>query len=940
MPGGGWQAEVRNSIKYYLEGDLLKAFLHIDEVDKDIQDPRFFNYRATLLLSVGRVDEAIGDIEKALTLAPGNGYALALQSIIAVVQNEKDRALDLAREAVKAAPDSAAARIALSYAQQADFELEDALDSIKKAVELEPDNSLAWARLAELRLSFGDIDKSLEAAKKAVQLNPGTARAQSVLGFAYLSQIRLKESVKAFEKAIELDQVAPLPRLGLGLAKIRKGDLIEGRKEIEIAVSLDPDNSIIRSYLGKALYEEKRDKKATEELATAKELDPSDPTSFFYDAIRKQSLNRPVEALHDLQKSIELNDNRAVYRSRLLLDDDLAARSASLARIYDDLGFQQLALSEGWKSVATDPGSHSAHRFLADSYSVLPRHEVARVSELLQSQLLQPINITPVQPHLAENNLNILDGAGPGDLSFNEFNPMFNRNKFSAQGSLIYGDNNTRGDEVVLSAVIDNFSISSGQYHYDTDGFRRNNDLNQDFYNFFTQARITHDTSVMAEFRATDVEKGDVTLNFNTEDDVLPNKREESEDKSMRFGLRHSLTSKSDIIATVVYKDSDDRLNDITEDNDVSSIVASLGPPFTAFCPSPTLSDTTTVLSDDDDGYTAEIQHQFRSERFNIISGAGLFSGDNRNVIDLTIPILCPPLPLLNLEATSVDETYLQHINFYVYSNITYPKNMTWTIGASSDFFEGGVIDQTDGDPNPKLGLTWTVLPDTTLRAAVFRVLKRTLITDQTIEPTQVAGFNQFFDDTNGTESWRYGIALDQKFTDNLYGGLEFSKRDLEVSVIRLSEAIQLDRKEQVGRFYIYWTPHRWLALSVEYEYERFDRDQESVQFIEEVKTHSFPLGISFYHPSGLSARLKLTYIDQKGSFQTQRHVAGTFFQGSDRFWIADASVSYRLPKRFGLITIGAKNLFDKSFSFQDTDPVSPVMQPERLVFFKVILAI
>ena len=114
-----------------------------------------------------------------------------------------------------------------------------------------------------------------------------------------------------------------------------------------------------------------------------------------------------------MQKSIELNDNRAVYRSRLLLDEDLAVRSASLGRIYSDLGFQQLALVEGWKSVNIDPRNYSAHRFLADSYSVLPRHEIARVSELLQSQLLQPINITPVQPQLAESNLLILEGAGP-----------------------------------------------------------------------------------------------------------------------------------------------------------------------------------------------------------------------------------------------------------------------------------------------------------------------------------------------------------------------------------------------------------------------------------------------------------------------------------------------------------------------------------------------
>ena len=48
---------------------------------------------------------------------------------------------------------------------------------------------------------------------------------------------------------------------------------------------------------------------------------------------------------------------------------------------------------------------------------------------------------------------------------------------------------------------------------------------------------------------------------------------------------------------------------------------------------------------------------------------------------------------------------------------------------------------------NPKFGIIWNPFPGTTVRAAAFRVLKRTLITDQTLEPTQVAGFNQFFDD-------------------------------------------------------------------------------------------------------------------------------------------------------------------------------------------------
>ena len=271
----------------------------------------------------------------------------------------------------------------MSYAQQARFDLEGARENLKKAVELDPQNALAWARLSEIWASFGELGRALDAAKKAAALEPNLSRTQTVLGYAYLMRVNTKDARAAFEKAIALDSADPLPRLGLGLADIREGKLGTGSREIEAAASLDPNNAIVRSYLGKAYYEEKRTGLDEREYNVAKELDPNDPTPWFYDAIAKQTTNRPVLALHDLQRAIELNDNRAVYRSRLLLDADLAARSASLGRIYSDLGFQQLALVEGWKSVNTDQTNFSAHRLLADSYAALEefnaRHTRTRV---------------------------------------------------------------------------------------------------------------------------------------------------------------------------------------------------------------------------------------------------------------------------------------------------------------------------------------------------------------------------------------------------------------------------------------------------------------------------------------------------------------------------------------------------------------------------------
>lgn len=78
------------------------------------RDPRYHTLRAGLLLSVGRVPEAEGDLRSAERLDPKNGTAYALRSVIAVVRNEEDEALKLAAEAVRLAPGSATPYVARS----------------------------------------------------------------------------------------------------------------------------------------------------------------------------------------------------------------------------------------------------------------------------------------------------------------------------------------------------------------------------------------------------------------------------------------------------------------------------------------------------------------------------------------------------------------------------------------------------------------------------------------------------------------------------------------------------------------------------------------------------------------------------------------------------------------------------------------------------------
>ncbi|MCZ6484308.1 MAG: TonB-dependent receptor, partial [Acidobacteria bacterium] len=887
---------LRESLEAFSQGDLTAAFDRLEGIAGPARNERFYLYRAGLLLAVGRVEEASLDIDQALVLAPESGEAYALRAVISIAQNDPEQALVNGGEAVARSPRSSAARIALSYAQQANFELEAARETLFQAVQDQPDDNLAWARLAELRLSVGDLDGALEAAERATSLGPELGRTQTVLGFARLAQIKLSDAKAAFERAIGLESESSLARLGLGLAKIRDGELPEGRREIEIAAALDPNNALIRSYLGKAYFDERRDRLAEEQLNLAKQLDPNDPTPYFYDAIRKQTINRPVEALHDLQRSIELNNNRAVYRSRLLLDEDLAARSASLGRIYRDLGFEQLALVEGWKSVNIDPANYSAHRFLADTYAALPRHEIARVSELLQSQLRQPINITPIQPQLAQSNLFVLEGAGSSDPSFNEFGPLFTRDRFTLQANGIVGGNDIRGDDLVVAGIANRFSFSAGQYHFITDGFRENNDLKENIYNAFFQARLTTRTSVQAELRAKDSKRGDLFLRFDP-DNFDFDLRNTDKVNSLRFGFHHVFTPNSDIIANVQFQRADFDVR-IPEAFD---------------------------LRVDEDGGMVEGQFLHETSGFKFTTGAGHTEVDRKDLVSVFVPF----------EFQSVDEAQLRHTNLYLYSQIDYLDDVTLTLGASADFFMGGIVDRDQF--NPKVGVTWTPSPGTTLRAAVFRSLAKTLISDQTIEPTQVAGFSQFFIDVEGADTWRYGIAIDQQFSVDLYAGAEFSRRELEVPgqiLFPEPEVILQAFNEHLSRGYFYWTPHREWAINAEYQYERFARDLSFTgpEDFTKLETHRVLLGAHFFHPSGLKANMKGTYVNQSGEFGT---FFGTIVPGEDQFWVVDASVGYRLPRRWGLITLAGKNIFDEKFSFQDTDPANPGIAPDRIILMR-----
>jgi outer membrane receptor protein involved in Fe transport len=334
--------------------------------------------------------------------------------------------------------------------------------------------------------------------------------------------------------------------------------------------------------------------------------------------------------------------------------------------------------------------------------------------------------------------------------------------------------------------------------------------------------------------------------------------------------------------------------------------------------------------------FNFELQYLLRSPYFNITTGVGYFDIDEKVRITLGIPAFPPFFD----RRIALD---IRHLNAYSYANLNLVKDVTFTAGASFDYVDGDRAAVQDGKVsqfNPKFGILWNPLPGTAVRAGLTRVVKRTLITDQTLEPTQVAGFNQFFDDLNIATSWRYGAAIDQKFARDLFGGLEFSKRDLESPVINSTATPPtnntFDRKEYLSRAYLFWTPHPMLSLKTGYSFERF-RNDIRLGAPTTLNTHRVPVGLSFFHPSGLSTSFLATYHNQAGKFVRSRVCCES---GRDDFLIADALLNYRLPKRYGFVTVGANNLFDKKFKYFEVDRDNPQIQPDRMLFIKLTMAL
>jgi tetratricopeptide (TPR) repeat protein len=134
--------------------------------------------RGVLYVNLARYDKAEADFEKAYQLDPNQSLTIAAQGLMAVQQNDLDRALSEVRQKLAAKPtDPVLLYLQADVLSQKGIEpgtsdFETALHSAQRAVTLRPSLAPAHAVLAKLYLDAGKNQQAAAECRKALQLDP------------------------------------------------------------------------------------------------------------------------------------------------------------------------------------------------------------------------------------------------------------------------------------------------------------------------------------------------------------------------------------------------------------------------------------------------------------------------------------------------------------------------------------------------------------------------------------------------------------------------------------------------------------------------------------------------------------------------------------------------------------------------------------------------
>lgn len=951
-------AALAESMAAYRSGDLRSALMSYPE-GRAPGSPAETVYLGALLLSVGRVDQTQQLLASLPAQAPSQVHRLAtaLRQLIAAVQfrpppndgleggagprsvAESSTPIELATE-----------WLARSYLDQAQGRLADARNAARHATERSAAFGFAWERLAEMEFSFGQTRAAMTALEQALAHSPRHAQAWALEGFALSARNDYTAALQSFDRALEADGALGNAWLGRGLCRIRQGDAAGGREDLQVAAALEPQRALLRSYLGKAFGNEGDASRARTELNMAQELDPNDPTAWLYSALLHQQQHQINQAVRDLEQSQALNDNRRLYRSGLLLDQDRAVRGANLASIYREAGMTDVSVREAGRAVSADYANYSAHLFLANSYNDLRdrrqidlRYETPWLNEFLVANLLAPTSAGTLAQSISQQEYSRLFEQDRGG--------WISQTEYASDGEWLHQD--------VFHGSSGNSSFAAGALYHTANGDHPNGDIEQGVLTLRWKQQLTPADSLFFQAQGYDAQSEDVRPRYNVNQFNPSLSVREQHEPTVLAGLHHEWAPGQHTLFLSGFLNQS-----LDVDNPQQQTLL-----FSRIGGGPILSAETIQVAQDYDSRleiaTTEAQHIWQTDRQTLIGGVRFQRGDIHTENRQTgLPFPLSPLGPQDVEADFERLSLYAYEHWQVLPSLQLVGGLTYDRLVYPDNFRFAPISTGEGNTDqlsPKAGWVWTPSSASTVRGAYARSLSGVSI-DQSyqLEPSQVAGFNQLYrslipESVEGAnaaaqfDTWslsfeqRLGtgtyLALQGEWlessVDRTVGVFEFDlplapgpssfQRDTSQSLYYRERSLTFAAHQLLGQGFALGSAYRLSLAELDSTFTaipsaavlgpNFDPDNEVHALL-----HHLDIFAAYNHPSGLFSRVDALWWGQSNR-DYQPDIPG------DDFWQFNLHTGYRFWRRKAELRVSLLNLTDRSYRL---NPLNLTLDPPR----------
>jgi predicted Zn-dependent protease len=841
--------------------------------------PALLDLAALLDLVQGQVPEANAALAAALQQDPTDAAARALLAEIALVQNRKAEAEAEAERAIAANRAAPSAWLALSHVRQAQFRLEQALQAAEQARALDPQDLRALVQMATLLFGMDRIEEAWDLAQRARALAPAEAMVLSLLGFLQLARGETEAALASFRQASAADSTLGQPHLGAGLALFRLGQVAAGVEELQAATLLDSQVSLYESYLGKGLYQAGWRQEGLRALARAQALDPRDPTPHLYRGIFLADLNRPAESIQALQEAVALNDNRGVYRSRLLLDRDLATKNVDLARSYRALGQTERARLTAIKSIEEDPSNSAAH-FLFNQVILAEGRTGAGTfravnRERLLTRLLLPVN---------QNSFN----------TFNDYTTLLEQPRlFGTLSAQVNAEPEGHNLELLLDGGTPQVAFRQELTQIEDQGFKpQNDDLLS--YSTFTLAKVATGlrSSLLIDGGYNNFRFGDKSQDFAFFS--APNDRTLRDKAWSAFGelgYQIRLTPESELLLRASTKWE----KDATTQSFISQVTGA---------------QIVARQRNRNDFLDFQALYLLRAGAHRISLGVDYLFGHQSVNAGGTLFAFTPPLEVIVAQERLCQE----FLSPFIQDTWLITPHLRLTGALHFDYARDpspGINQFTNTtlysfEPNPQFGLTWELTSQHTIRAAVIR----SLVTGnpEAISPTQIAGFLVEESPTTSTRIWQAHLAWDAALRPDIFlqATLFYLDRDVPLTITASPTTVQFaDSRRLGGRLTLEQLLPGGIGLSLDYQHVRRLQGTLATDGGDDDQLRA---KLRYVHPSGFMAGWRTLY-----AHQTLDRGLSPGAPTDPVFH--DLFVAYELPQKRGLLAVGVDNLFNQRFN-------------------------